>query len=180
MHALIIPMGRAKQLRARKAGRTRHALIITVIIIIIIIIVVVIIIIIITSFIIITASVILTIYPPLQFRVSKSNIWQTSLPRLRLEPRPRLRPGFASKAASWHRVAMLLRFVEARLKTLEHVRQRDGVKDDSTAGLLERKLATYKLGVDEAAAVTAAVIDSNALTPPALTLAFRRSTNIAI
>ena len=60
---------------------------------------------------------------------------------------------------------MLLRFVEARLKTLEHVRQRDGVKDDSTARLLQRKLATYKLGVDEAAAVTAAVIDSNALTP---------------
>ena len=60
---------------------------------------------------------------------------------------------------------MLLRFVEARLKTLEHVRQRDGVKDDSTAGLLQRKLATYTLGVDEAAAVTAAVIDSNALTP---------------
>ena len=60
---------------------------------------------------------------------------------------------------------MLLRFVEARLKTLEHVRQRDGVKDDSTAGLLERKLATYKLGVDEAAAVNAAIIDSNALTP---------------
>ena len=167
MHALIIPMGRAKQLRARKAGRTRHALIITVIIIIIIIIIVVviIIIIIITSFIIITASVILTIYPPLQFRVSKSNIWQTSLPRLRLEPRPRLRPGFASKAASWHRVAMLLRFVEARLKTLEHVRQRDGVKDDSTARLLQRKLATYKSGVDEAAAVNAATIDSNALTP---------------
>ena len=60
---------------------------------------------------------------------------------------------------------MLLRFVEARLKTLEQVRQRDGVKDDSTAGLLERKLATYKLGVDEAAAVNAAIIDSNALTP---------------
>ena len=79
--------------------------------------------------------------------------------------RPRLRPGFPSKAAPWHRVAMLLRFVEARLKTLEHVRQRDGVKDDSTAGLLERKLATYKLGVDEAAAVNAAIIDSNALTP---------------
>ena len=52
---------------------------------------------------------------------------------------------------------MLLRFVEARLKTLEHVRQRDGVKDDSTARLLQRKLATYKLGVDEAAAVNAAI-----------------------
>ena len=60
---------------------------------------------------------------------------------------------------------MLLRFVEARLKTLEYVRQRDGVKDDSTAGLLQRKLATYKLGVDEAAAVNAVIIDSNALTP---------------
>ena len=92
-------------------------------------------------------------------------MWQTPLPRLRLDPRPRLRHGFASKAAFWHRVAMLLRFVEARLKTLEHVRQRDGVKDDSTAGLLQRKLATYKLGVDDAAAVTAVIIDSNALTP---------------
>ena len=60
---------------------------------------------------------------------------------------------------------MLLRFVEARLKTLEHVRQRDGVKGHSTARLLQRKLATYKLGVDEAAAVNAAIIDSNALTP---------------
>ena len=60
---------------------------------------------------------------------------------------------------------MLLRFVEARLKTLEHVRQRDGVKDDSTAGLLQRKLATDKLGVDEAAAVNAAIVDSHALTP---------------
>ena len=39
-----------------------------------------------------------------------------------------------------------MRFVEARLNTLEHVRQRDGVKDDSTAGLLQRKLATYKWG----------------------------------
>ena len=60
---------------------------------------------------------------------------------------------------------MLLRFVEARPKTLEHVRQRDGVKDDSTARILQRKLATYKSGVDEAAAVNAATIDSNALTP---------------
>ena len=75
---------------------------------------------------------------------------------------------------------MLLRFVEARLKTLEHVRQRDGVKDDSTARILQRKLATYKSGVDEAAAVNAAIVDSHALPPPALTLACWRSTIIAI
>ena len=60
---------------------------------------------------------------------------------------------------------MLLRFVEARLKNWSKCGSATVSKTIQRQSSYNAKMATYKLGVDEAAAVTAAVIDSNALTP---------------